>query len=198
MKNIVVSVLIFIFISGCSSTFLSVNKDFTFKQGGDTGLVLLSTRMIDNEECYPLLHPKHAMTMIYKQQNAEPGTPLTRLNIRNPIISNDFENPDGFLHIQEAKAGKYEIFAIQYMSGSFGLASFSGYTFEVIPNKVNYLGELTITETVCREKGDSEATIIFSDQSERDEKLLRERVPGVTGNLLHQQVGEGSVITVDK
>lgn len=117
--------------------------------------------------------------------------------VRNLFIKKDFENPDGYFHIQQLPAGRYRFSIILSAGTSLAPPMFANADFEIHPNQANYLGEVTISFDKCGALlSETKATLVFKDQSARDAVLFKERLPSVKQELVYQKVGTGVIKSV--
>ena len=160
--------------AGCASTTQGVKEDFAFEPGGQTGLVVLSTRITD--ACSSGMVP---VNLNYaRDTNDEHGILL----LKNFLIKNDFHDPDGFFYIRALPAGRYSFYKIE-MPGTIlhGGHIAEPLRFEVKAGVTHYLGEVTVNVPRCTEKGVlPEPTVTVRDERDRDRKLFDARMKSLS------------------
>lgn len=189
MKNIIYALAVVGLLSGCTSGSQSVKKDFSFENNSKTGLMVVSTRFKPNSNC---LKPMNTLVLSYKGfgKESEAGLSNSILNVKNPMISYDFENPNGYFYVHEVQPGSYHFRGVHFMGGEGAPAMLSGFEFNIKANEVNYLGEVVVDIQGCgKNPGDTTAALTFSDRTERDKHLFSERIPNVTSEFVYQKVG---------
>lgn len=158
-------------LTACSSAHLSVSNSFEFYPDDNNGLVIVSTRLIDN--CGQV---GNFLPRIFKVGGSPFGRPL---NVKNALIKPDIIEPPGQFYVQEYEAGKYTL----------GNISVTGLTlparhsenpamlqFTVRAREAVYIGELEFTIS----KGCGMVWVNINNHWKRDKFLFRERIEKIS------------------
>lgn len=172
-------VVVMVTMTGCASTGQGVREDFALQPGSDTGLVVLSTRLID--DCAQVLAPGERMAAINLNYLGTNGKGAGFFILKNFLMSNDFKNPDGYFYIRDLPAGSYKLYGFERAGVSFDRSHGDfdkPLTFQVKAGAVRYLGEVTVHIGKCEDKMKIAQRAVFevSDQRQRDAALFDARM----------------------
>lgn len=163
LLTIIVSMLL---LMGCESN-IRISDSFEFPDKTDEGVIVLSTRVIDN--CGGGIH---SISLDYEGRPKRNGS-FGKLLIANTFMSNDFDDPPGFLQIKNLPSGAYKFTWFNKTGARMGFVNIENHdlTFNVEPGSIHYLGELLLSINDC-----SSYTIRTSNQLNRDKSLFDKKM----------------------
>lgn len=170
---------------GCSTTSHSVDKDYTFIEHPDEGLIAYSLRYDLKCDAPPI--GSHSYIDFGK------GKERRRVILHNPFVPHDLDNPPGYIYLHSAKAGKHTLTSLEVNLGGtrYYLTPAKTVSYVASKQKIKYVGELTVTISSCDVKvvddmGIRTADVDFKVKNEwkRDGKVLKERFDKIfTGKI---------------
>ena len=152
-------------VSPCGSH-LRVNKNFTFDNNVNEGMVVLSARSEDN--CRGI---SNSVVLMFRESSSR--TEMDGFFLENTFLSKDFENPPGCFLVKTLPAGTYTFTRLAKTGVMQGAADIEHHdlTFTVIPEKIQYSGEIQANIASC-----SAVEILVKDMQDRDKNLLDQRM----------------------
>ena len=177
MRKSFVVVFFLVMLSGCAATSPSVNEEYVFTPTTHKGLVVVSTRLVD--ECTPSLRmiDRHAeLNLVFR--GPAPGNRVGYFIMRNPLAAADFTNPEGYFYIHELAAGHYDFtYFNRFVEKNYNGSIRKPMGFDVKAGKVQYLGEVTLHIDKCKSLEEKQTgSLTVRDQRRRDGKLFDERM----------------------
>ena len=171
-------------ISSCSSLGTHVSGGYDLNKSKGMGLIAVSTSIID--KCGSVGNFQIFVNTTNDSSSSKRGTTLEAKNL---FTSPDFKSPDGYFAVLEFPAGSYA-FTNTWATGLTLMSRQSKHknivTFNVIENKVTYIGEVEFTI----DKSCNSFTHLVKNKWKRDLNLFKHRIPNINPNTVNVKLAK--------